>query len=80
MRAAVDFDRGVDIEKIYETSKRNWLQIIARETVRNVLIVLTWDFEENMEASMFQLNCLPGTVPENYVARGLNQKLNYFVD
>ena len=80
MKAAVDFDKGVDIEKIYETSKRHWLQIIARETVRNVLIVLTWNFNENTEASMFQFECQPGTGPENYVVRGLNQKLNYFVD
>jgi hypothetical protein len=34
----------------------------------------------DLEVSMFQLDILPNLRPENYICRGLNQKMNYFVD
>jgi len=44
------------------------------------LVVVVWDFENDIEVSMFQLDIQPNTKPENYICKGMNQKRNYFVD
>jgi hypothetical protein len=41
--------------------------------------VLSWDFENNKEFSMYQLKCKQSEWPENYVVKGLNISYNYFV-
>jgi hypothetical protein len=41
---------------------------------------VTWDFKNNMEVSMLQYNYGEGARPENYVTRGLKNKMGYFVD
>ena len=68
------------IEKIQSTCKKHHLQIVAKDTFKKVLIILTWNFDENIEYSMLQFNIEMETRPENYVVRGLYQKVNYFVN
>lgn len=43
------------------------------------MIVVTWDFVDNNEYSMFQHKGERNTSAENYVVRGLNERLNYFM-
>ena len=76
----VDFDKEVEIIKIWPTRVESHLQIIAKDHDAKVVIVLTWDFVQNMEATMFQVKCDFEARPENYIVKGMNQKYNYFVN
>jgi len=89
--AKIHFQNTVEITKIWpvdfaasskddEQSSDSMIQIVAKDNVQNILLVITWDCERNVEYSMVQVKCDPGTSPENYVVRGMNNKLNYFVD
>jgi hypothetical protein len=44
------------------------------------MVAMVWDFMNNIEVSMFQLNIEGNEKPENYICKGMNQKRNYFVD
>lgn len=77
----IDFNPDVDICKIMSTGKKYHIQIVAKETTLNNLIVVTWDCENNIEASMFQYHYKDKEMrPENYIVRGMNQKFNYFIN
>lgn len=32
-------------------------QIVAKDNIENILIVTTWDCEQNIEYAMFQIKC-----------------------
>ncbi len=49
-----DYDKDFDIYDIMSTSVENEFMIIARDEDRGVLIMQSWNFEENIEASMMQ--------------------------
>ena len=36
------------------TSESHILQVIARDNDRDLLLIVTWDLEKNIEVSMFQ--------------------------
>ena len=78
--AHIDFDQTVEITKVFATSDFKVYQIIAKDTEKNVLIILTWDFARDIEVSMLQVPCDGGLRPENYIVRGMNQKMNYFIN
>lgn len=42
------------------------------------MTILTWNFDTNVEESMFQIEYREDIVPENYVVSGMNQKFNYY--
>ena len=42
------------------------------------MTILTWNFDKNVEESMFQIEYREDVVPENYVVTGMNQKFNYY--
>ena len=44
------------------------------------MIVIDNIEDQNIEYSMLQFNIEMETRPENYVVRGLDQKVNYFVN
>ena len=46
---------------------------------KNVLVIISWDIELNMEVNTMQFESLPNEFPEYFVVRGLNLKYNYFV-
>lgn len=77
--ADIEFDSNVEIAKIWSTCKKKELQIVANDYDQNILIILTWDFKLNIEVSMLQVQSEDGTRPENYIVRGMNKKMNYFV-
>lgn len=55
------------------------IQIIAKDAIDNVLIILTWDLTNNREVNILQIRPDKNTYPENYIVKGLNQKFNYLV-
>jgi hypothetical protein len=50
----IDFDKNIEISKIWSTQVDLVLQIIARDNVKNIFMILTWDFKKNIEISMMQ--------------------------
>ena len=76
----VELGPDFEISKIWSTSVRNHIQIVAKDAKKRVMIVITWDLDQNIEASMFQYEYKAETRPENYVVKGMNQKYNYFVN
>ena len=62
------------------TELKDVIQIIAKDQITNHIIILTWDFENKMEMAMHQINPKLDQFPENYVVRGLNQKMNYLIN
>ena len=53
---------------------------MAKDNEKRVLMVVIWDFDCNVEVSMFQYKCEFNKKPENYLVKGMNQKYNYFVN
>lgn len=56
------------------------MQIIANDTVKDLMIILTWDFKRNVEVSTKQMILSPLWTIENYMTMGMNQKMNYYLD
>lgn len=50
--AAINFDKSVEISKIWTTVTSHILQIIAVDNEKKVMLVVTWDFDNNIEVSM----------------------------
>lgn len=50
--ALYNFSEDVEIYKLRSTSKNHIIQIIAKDEILNVVIILTWDFKHNKEVSM----------------------------
>jgi len=48
----IDFDKTVEISKIWSTKLPNVLQIVAKDNVKDIFMILTWDFKKNIEVSM----------------------------
>mgnify|MGYP000938046092 CR=1 FL=1 len=42
--------------------------------------MLTWDLDENKEYTMLQYESERGKKPENYIVKGVSEKLNYFLN
>ena len=59
-----------------ETSKE--VQVIGKDNIKNILIIVTWNFEENVESGMYQCKC-DGKQAEKYIVKGLNGNKNYFM-
>jgi len=51
--ANINFEKDVEISKILSTSIYHHIQIVAKDAVNNVMIIVTWDCDNNIEASMF---------------------------
>ena len=49
--ADIEFEKTVEICKLWQTSVEDTFQIVAKDNVKNVLIILTWDFNKNIEFS-----------------------------
>ena len=77
--AAINFSKTVEINKIWSTVAPGILTIVAVDNEKKIMILVTWDFNNNTEYSMFQIRIGDDEKPENYIVKGLNQKLNYFV-
>ena len=78
--ANINFNNNVEIFNVRTTCQPHIIQIIAKDNTDNILIILTWDFKDNTEISMYQQNCTSDEYPENYVVKGLNEKMNYFIN
>mgnify|MGYP000223325179 CR=1 FL=1 len=52
-KANFNFDKDIEIVKIWDTTTRYHLQIIAKHREKHILIVMVWDFNNNIEKSMF---------------------------
>ena len=80
--AKINFDKEIRIEKIWGTAIDYNLQIVAVDDLKKILFIITWDFnkDKNLEASMLQFNIEPDTKPWNYIVKGVDEKMNYFLN
>ena len=62
------------------TSVDNEIQIVARDEDMKCLIILTWDFELNMETSTVQFPINGDTRPGQHCVTGMKTKRNYFAN
>ena len=46
------FSNGCEVIKVIETANKNWLQIMTKDHEEDILTVVTWDFDNNMEQSI----------------------------
>ena len=51
--AKINFDERVEIKYLKQVSKPNCVQIIAKNCTEGLLFIMTWDFEQNIEVSMY---------------------------
>ena len=69
-----------DHAKEQSSESEKLIQVVAKDNIQNILIVVTWDCANNKEYSMFQHKGERHSSAENYVVRGFNERLNYFMD
>lgn len=53
------FVSTIQIVNMMETQIENVIQIIARDNINNILIIMSWDFSQNIEYSMYQVKMSP---------------------
>lgn len=75
----LQFEKEVEINNLYSTSEPDQIQIIAKDIAKSILFIVTWDLIKNIEVSMLQIRTDPATSPENYIIKGMNQRMNYFI-
>ena len=80
-KAHINFNADTEIYDIRKCDQnvKGVFQIIARDCKRNVLTILTWNFETNIELSIFQTLCSENIRPERRVTKGMNEKFNYYI-
>ena len=77
--AGINFSSSIEIHNLRSTALPHLIQIIAKDGADGVLVVLTWDFEKNIEMAVWQEQYEKGEYPHNYIVKGLDEKMNYFV-
>ena len=77
-KSDIHFDHNIIISKLVATQNPHQVQIVGKNPNKKFMIILTWDFDKNIEESMFQIAYREDIIPENYVVTGMNQKLNYY--
>lgn len=50
----LQFSKDVEIVKMIETVRKNWLQIYTLDHELQIISIITWDFEQNTEQSILQ--------------------------
>ena len=74
------FSNDTEIIKLVETANKNCLQILAKNHQKNIIFIVTWDFEQNIEKNMYQvLPCDSATIG-THIVKGMNYKMNYYID
>lgn len=70
------------IIKIIETVERDKkaLQVIVKDDVNNILKIITWDFELNMEMNILQLQPDLSDDVGQHIVKGMNYKMNYLIN
>lgn len=73
-------DDSVEIIKLIETGAPDCIQIVFNNYDKNIFTVLTWDFNLNIEKSIYQIRNENDSPIGNHVIKGMNYKMNYFLD
>ena len=73
-------DDSVEIIKLIETGAPDCIQIVFNNYDKNIFTVLTWDFNLNIEKSIYQIRNEIDSPIGNHVIKGMNYKMNYFLD
>ena len=63
-----------------ETVETDCIQIVFNNYEKNIFTVLTWDFIKNIEKSNYQIRMDNDAIIGNHVIKGMNYKMNYFLD
>ena len=50
-----NFSKTIEIFQLRTTSQKDVIQVIAKDTKDNILIILTWNVKLNTEVSMHQI-------------------------
>ena len=76
----LQFSKNVEIVKMIETVRKNWLQIYTLDHELQIISIITWDFEQNTEQSILQWRFDRSESEIGYhLVKGMNQKMNYFI-
>ena len=54
------------------------IQIIGKNGNSGCITILTWDFNKDIENTIFQTICDTNIRPEKQIMKGMKQKFNYF--
>jgi len=76
----IQFDQGVEICQLFSTCVPHHLQIVAKDNQKQIILIVTWDTLKNIEVTCMQRKTDPNTKQENYVIKGMNRKMNYYID
>lgn len=52
----IDFNEDTEFLAFLETQKVFFIQILAHDKKNNIFMIITWDFNKNIEESMFQVD------------------------
>lgn len=74
------FNPDAEIIKLIETAEKNVVEIVIINHNEEVTSVLTWDFNENIERRMFQMKKHNEDQVGQYIVKGMNYKMNYYID
>jgi hypothetical protein len=75
----VQFAKNTEIQRVLRTLNEHMLQIVATMHEEKIFVVMTWDFENNVEVTMYQ-TAVGREYQANYVVQGMYQKLNYYMN
>ena len=52
-QASINFGKNVEIKYLRSVSNKECAQIVAKDNVEMILYIVTWNFELDIETSMF---------------------------
>jgi len=71
------FSEHTEIIKLVEVQRKNCLQILVKDHSTQILTIVTWDFNINMEVSVQQM--VTSEDSHKHLVKGMNYKMNYFL-
>ena len=74
------FTSDTEIRQLIETDDDDVIQIVAHNYSKGIITIVTWDFKNNIEKTMFQILPNANDFVGNHVVKGMNYKMNYYID
>ena len=65
------FNANVEIYQMRKTTQENIVQVVTKNGFFDELTILTWDFNKDIERSIFQMSCDKSIRPERHIIKGL---------
>ena len=69
---AAFFNNDTEVVKVIETVNKNWLQLMLMDHALEIITVVTWDFDNNMEQCIMQQYVDPNLEVGYHLVKGMN--------